>query len=250
MEPRTSHTMNSKVVQIATKTGPVTMDLAKTAVIVVDMQNDFGSKGGMFDRFGSDISIIQQAIQPIARVLDTARRVGIKIIYLKMAYQADLSDLGTPNSPNLARHQAWGVGQAFQAPNGSKSRILIRDTWSTDIVSELTPQAGDVIVHKNHFNGFYQTELDDILKQMKVQHLIFTGCTTSVCVESTVRDAMFRDYSCVVLEDCVAEPLGQGFSRSNHEASLFVIQTLFGWVSFADQLIEAIETQTMAATEN
>jgi ureidoacrylate peracid hydrolase len=249
MESHISQGMKNQIIQFDAKPRRVKLDLAKTAVIVVDMQNDFASTGGMFDRAGNDISIIQQAIQPTARVLDTARRFGIKIIYLKMAFQPDLSDLGAPNSPNLVRHMAWGVGKTFRAPDGSDSRILIRDTWSTDIVSELTPQAGDVIVYKNRFNGFYQTDLDDILKQWEVEHLIFTGCTTSVCVESTVRDAMFRDYSCVLLEDCVAEPIGQGLPRSNHDASLFLIQALFGWVSSADQLIEAIQTQRMAATE-
>jgi ureidoacrylate peracid hydrolase len=244
-----SHNNESQIVQFEAQPGTVTIDLTKTAVIVVDMQNDFGSVGGMFDRAGIDITTIRQAIDPTAKVLDAARDVGIKIIYLKMAFRSDLSDLGSPDSPNRVRHLALGVGQTVRAPNGTNSRILIRDTWGTDIVSELAPQTGDVVVYKHRYSGFYQTDLDDILKQLEVKFLIVTGCTTSVCVESTVRDAMFRDYSCVMLADCMAEPVGQGLPRSNHEASLLVIQTLFGWVSYSEKFIKAVENQAMTATE-
>lgn len=95
-------------------------------------------------------------------------------------------------------------------------------------------------LYKHRFSGFYQTELDTVLKQQGIRYLIVTGCTTSVCVESTVRDAMFRDYSCLVLEDCCAEPIGYQFSRSNHEASLLVLQLLFGWVSSSNAFIHAL----------
>jgi ureidoacrylate peracid hydrolase len=88
-----------------------------------------------------------------------------------------------------------------RAPNGAESRILIRDTWNTDIVPELKPDAEASVVYKNRYSGFYNTELDATLKRHFIKNLIVTGCTTSVCVESTVRDAMFRDYRCVVLRD-------------------------------------------------
>jgi ureidoacrylate peracid hydrolase len=84
-------------------------------------------------------------------------------------------------------------------------------------------------------------DLDRLLTELGVTFLIVTGCTTSVCVESTVRDAMFRDYTCVVLEDCTGEPLGHGQPRSNHDASLFVLQTLFGWVVGSEAFITALE---------
>ena len=82
---------------------------------------------------------------------------------------------------------------------------------------------------------------------MGIQYLIVTGCTTSVCVESTVRDAMFRDYACVSLADCMAEPIGHGLPRSNHEASLMLMQILFGWVSTADEFIVALESLVVTA---
>lgn len=218
-----------------------TFDPAQTAVIVVDMQNDFGTKGGMFDQAGIDISIIQRAVAPTARVLATARKANIKIVYLKMAYRPDLSDLGRPGSPNRRIHeQVMHVGTTMRAPNGAGSRILVRDTWNSDIVNELKPGSADTIIYKTRFSGFYETELDSKLKGMGVRYLIVTGCTTSVCVESTIRDAMFRDYSPVLLEDCTAEPVGYGLPRSNQEASLLLIQLMLGWVSSSDQFVKTL----------
>jgi ureidoacrylate peracid hydrolase len=240
---------NNRVVRFDAKPEPIAIDTARTAVIVCDMQNDFGTKGGMFDRAGLDISMIQRAVGPTAKVLASARHSGVKIIYLKMGFHPDLSDLGPSDSPNRVRHLRFGVGQTVRAPNGMESRILIRDTWNTDIVPELKPQADDAVVYKHRFSGFYQADLDAILKQLGVKYLIVTGCTTSVCVESTVRDAMFRDYACVLLADCMGEPIGHDLPRSNHEASLLVIQTLFGWVSSSDAFIKALEVQPIAAAQ-
>lgn len=225
----------------------VAIDISKTAVIVVDMENDFGAKGGMFDRAGINISMIQKVVNPTAKVLDAARQAGIKIIYLKMGYHPDLSDLGLEGSPHRVRHLLFlHVGDTITAPDGSKSRILIRDNWGTDIIPQLKPHAGDIVMYKTRFSGFYQTELDSILKKLDKRYLIFTGCTTSVCVESTVRDAMFRDYSPVILEDCTAEPIGYDLPRSNHEASLLVMQRLFGWVSNSEEFIKTLKEQQVS----
>lgn len=220
----------------------LTIEIERTALMVVDMQNDFGSKGGIFDRVGIDISAIQAAIAPIRTVIDFARRVGVRIVYLKMGFRPDLSDAGPADSPNRIKHRQH-IGEPIQAPDGTESRILIRDTWNTDIVSELKPQAGDIIVYKHRFSGFYQTDLDAILQRLNIKYLVFTGCTTSVCVESTLRDAMFRDYSCLLLADCAAEPIGNDKSRSNHDATLLVTQTLFGWVSDSSEFVRALEAQ-------
>jgi ureidoacrylate peracid hydrolase len=241
-----NHT-DETVVTVDAKPGPIGIDTARTAVIVVDMQNDFGSKGGIFDRAGIDISMIQAAVAPTAKVVTAGREAGMKVIFLKMAFRPDLSDAGPPDSPNSTRHMRFGVGKAVMAPNGEQSRLLIRDTWNTDIVDALKPQAGDIVIYKHRFSGFYETDLDATLKQLGAKYLIVTGCTTSVCVESTIRDAMFRDYSCVLLADCAAEPIGCDFPRSNHEASLLVIQTLFGWVSESSAFVRALAGSHVAA---
>jgi hypothetical protein len=139
---------SSRIVRIDAKPEAVAIDIKKTAIIVVDMQNDFGAKGGAVDLAGIDISGIRKAIAPIAKVLTSARHAGIKIVYLKMAFRPDLSDFGAPDSPNRLKHLPLNVGKSIHAPDGRESRILIRDTWNTDIVDELKPQADDFVIYK------------------------------------------------------------------------------------------------------
>ena len=232
--------MKSRVINLDAKPERIEIDISETALIVIDMQNDFAAKGGMIDRLGFDIAAIQKAIGPIAAVLTSARAAGIAIIYLKMGFRPDLSDLGSPDSPNRIGHLHAGVGKTVLAPNGVESRILVRDTWNTDIVPDLKPHEQDLVLYKTRYSGFYKTELDATLKRHAVKHLVVTGCTTSVCVESTVRDAMFRDYRCVLLSDCMAEVIGNDLPRSNHEASLLLIQTRFGWVTGSEEFITAL----------
>lgn len=236
-----------EMVNIDAKPEPISIDLIRSAVIVVDMENDFAAKGGMFDRAGIDISGAQKAIAPTAKVLAAARQAGLKIIYLKMGYHPDLSDLGANDSVNRARHLKLGVGEKIQAPDGRESRILVRDTWNTDIVPELKPQKNDTVIYKTRFSGFYQTDLDATLKKFGIKYLVITGVTTSICVESTVRDAMFRDYLCVLLQDCMNEPIGHDLPRTNHDASLLSAEVLFGWVSSSDQFTKALATKSSQA---
>jgi ureidoacrylate peracid hydrolase len=223
------------------KPAPIRVDPADTAVLVVDMQNDFGAKDGMFDRAGIDISLIEQIVPATGQVIASARQAGMKIIFLKMGFSEDLSDLGSEGSPNRTRHLQFGVGQSITAPDGRPSRILVRGTWNTDIIPQLRPWEGDIVVNKTRYSGFYRTELDAVLKMHGIQNLLVTGCTTSVCVESTIRDAMFLDYCPILLEDCTAEPIGYGLPRSNYEASLLLIGALFGWVSDSHAFLQTVE---------
>src|SRR5438094_8249326 len=234
----------NEMVTLNAKPEPIAIDPARSAVIVVDMENDFAAKGGMFDRAGVDVSGAQKAIGPTAKVLAAARQAGLKIVYLKMGYRPDLSDLGATDSLNRTRHLRFGVGQKIQTPDGRESRLLIRDTWDTDIVPELKPQASDIVIYKTRFSGFYQTDLDATLKKFGIKYLIVTGVTTSICVESTVRDAMFRDYLCVMLRDCMSEPIGHDLPRTNHEASLLNAEVLLGWVSDSEQFVKAFPVKT------
>lgn len=227
-------------ITLEARPGPMTLELSKTAALVIDMQNDFGAKGGMFERAGIDIAPIRSVIAPVSRTLAALRGRGVPVIYLKMAYRPDLSDLGKPGSPNRERHLRMSVGSEVVAPDGSSSRILVRDTWNTRVIDELEPKLGDIELYKTRFSGFHATELDAILTSRGVESLIVMGCTTSVCVESTIRDAMFLDYSCVLLGDCCAEPIGADLSRTNHEASLLVLQALFCWLSDSNTLARAL----------
>ena len=237
---RKMSSLSSSHVTVGARPEPITIDLAKTAVLVIDMQNDFGVKGGMFERAGIDISGIRAVVPNVKAALSATRAASLPTIYLKMAFKPDMSDAGPVNAPNLLKHAPLHVGASVTAPDGSDSRILIRDTWNTDIISELRPHPQDAVLYKSRFSGFYRTELDETLRKRGIEALIVTGCTTSVCIESTVRDAMYRDYRCVVLEDCTAEPIGAIASRSNHEASLLTMQLLFAWISDSSKLASAL----------
>ncbi len=215
-------------ITIAAQPEPFTFDPSTTAVIAVDLQNDFGAEGGYVHHFGVPIEGARATIEPIGRVLAAARSVGIAVVYTKMEFRRDLSDVGGPDSPTAAR---IGLGEGD---------FLIEGTWNTDIVSELAPQPGDLVVSKRRYSAFYETSLDELLRARGIRSLIFVGWTTSVCVESTLRDASFRDYACVILSDCTAETIGRSQARTNHEASLYVIQAQFGWVAASPQLLETL----------
>jgi ureidoacrylate peracid hydrolase len=221
-----------QTIEIEATPEPVEIDPARTAVLVIDMQNAFGSPGGMFDKAGVPITSIQAAVAPTRAAVEAARRAGVKIVYLKMGFKADLSDVGAEDAPH---------GQ-FMLHLGVQDGVLTRDAWGTDIVDELAPSDDDTVVYKTRFSGFYRTELDELLKASEIKYLIVTGCTTSICVESTVRDAFFRDYHCVVLEDCTAEPMGANLSRSNHDATILLVERIFGSVSTSTNFIDALHT--------
>jgi ureidoacrylate peracid hydrolase len=223
--------------RIQARPEPIDLDPTRTAMLVIDMQNAFGSPGGMFDRAGIPIGSIQEAVAPTRAAVEAARRAGLKVIYLKMGFEADLSDLGTNG----------GAQEHFFAHMGIPDGVLTRDEWGSDIVDELTPEPGDTVVYKTRFSGFYETELDDLLRRAGVTHLVVTGCTTSICVESTVRDAFFRDYHCIVLEDCTAEPMGANLSRSNYDATLLLVERIFGSVSTAAELSKLLDEEVIAS---
>jgi ureidoacrylate peracid hydrolase len=239
----------SAVVTVDARPVPVDFVPSRAAVIVVDMQNDFASIGGMFERAGIDIGPIAKIVEPTRVVLDAARAAGVLVVYLKMAFQPDLSD-APPDSPTGLKHLPMHAGDDVVAPDGSPSRILVRDTWNTEIIDELSPQPDDVVLYKHRYSGFFGTELDDVLHEHDIEQLVFVGATTSVCVESTLREAMFRDYHCLVLEDCTAEPIGADTARSNHEASLLVLQLLFASISNSAAFVEAVELISSAVRQD
>jgi ureidoacrylate peracid hydrolase len=224
---------------IAAKPAPMDLDPTSTAILVVDMQNDFGSHGGMFERAGVPIAGIQAIVPNVAGVLDAGRRAGLPIVYIKMGYLPDLSNLGREDAPNRVRHLQFGVGQSVSA-QGRDWRILIRDGWGTEVVDALKPAPGDLQVWKHRYSAFFDTELDAALRARAIRSLVITGCTTSVCVESTVRDAFFRDYRCLMLTDCMAEPIAGDMPRTNHDASVLMFEMMFGWTCGSGAFINAV----------
>lgn len=208
---------------------PYTFEPGWSAVLAIDLQNDFGAAGGYVDSFGVPLEGVRATIEPIGRVLDAVRAANMPVVYTRIEFKRDLSNLGGPGSPN---REIIGL-----EPGGD---YLIEGTWNADIVAELAPRPGDLVVSKHRYSAFFETDLDEILRSRGISNLVFVGWTTSVCVESTVRDAVFRDYRCLVLEDCTAETIGRTQVRTNHEATLYVIQAQFGWVADSKSLLDEL----------
>ena len=222
---------------------PLEITPPETAVIVVDMQRGFFGTGGAWDRAGVDVSGAQAVVAPIARVLTAARQAHMRIIYLTADFDGPGLDERLWNEERSARWLAT-VAADSRAPSARELPVTAADS---DILPELAPQPADVVVVKSRYSGFYNTDLHTILRELGITTLVFTGGTTSICVESTLRDAYFRDYRCLLLADCAAEPIGNRLPRTNHEATLLLIELVFGWVTESAALLRALTEKPIAA---
>ena len=216
---------------------PIDVDFRRTALIVVDMQNAFASKGGMFDLAGFDISGASRVIEVNRELLGAARQAGIRVIYLQMTFKRDLSDAGDPSSP--AYHKELALIMMRHRPE-LEGRLLVEDTWDWQIVDELTPVPGDLVIRKTRYDGFHRTILEDRLKADDIRYLLFTGIATNVCVESTARSAFFSDFWPILVEDAMNHS-GPDFNR---QATLWNFEHVFGWVTTATQVAEALRMAT------
>ena len=203
---------------------PVTPDTARTALIVVDMQNAFASKGGMFDLAGHDISGAGPVIDLHKRLLPAARAAGVQVIYLQMSFKPDLSDAGGPDSP--AYHKELALRMMRERPELAGT-LLIDDRWDGQIVDGLAPQDGDIVIRKSRYNGFTGTDLDAVPKARGIRHLLFTGIATNICVESTARNAFFNEYWPILIADAMNHA-GPDFTR---QATLWNFENVLGWVT-------------------
>jgi ureidoacrylate peracid hydrolase len=222
-----------KTVNLPAKPEDITIDPARTAVIVVDMQNAFASKGGMLDLIGRDISGAKSAVTASKRVIEAARAAEIKVVYLLMSYAPDLSNSGGVNSPHW--HKESGLILMRKNPE-LKGKILTRGTWDEAVVDELEPTSTDIIIRKSRYSGFVGTNLDAVLKTYNIKYLVFTGIATNVCVESTLRDAFFREYWPIIVSDAV----NNAGPPATQQGTLWNVETVFGWVTNSEDFVKTV----------
>jgi ureidoacrylate peracid hydrolase len=209
---------------------PVEVDLEQSAIVVVDMQNAFASKGGLLDLAGYDVSVPAAAVvSTIKSILQAARRKGVQVVYLQTGYKPDLSNGGGDASPNPRKETALCL---MRARPELKGKLLVEGTWDFQIVDELKPEPSDLVVLKTRYSGFAGTTLDSNLRVRAIRYLFFVGIATNVCVESTLRDAYFNEYWPILVTDGAL----QAGPPAAHEATIFNVESFFGWTVTAEQL--------------
>lgn len=214
---------------------PIEIDLQRTAIIVVDMQNAFCSKGGMFDLIGIDIRPIRQVIEPCRKVIDVMRSKGCRIIYLQTGFDPDLHASGGPNSPYWYKSPALTMMR--EHPERLEGKPVIFGTRDADFIPELKPEKDDIVIRKQRFSGFYGTNLDQTLFTYSIRYLVFIGVATNVCVESTLREAFFLNYFPILVSDAVRQ-VGPDFCQ---QATIYNVKNYFGWVTTSQKLLSALQ---------
>jgi ureidoacrylate peracid hydrolase len=207
-----------------------------TAVVVIDMQNAYASPGGYLDLAGFDISGAERVIERCNRVVETARRAKMPVIFFQNGWDADYLEAGGPGSPNYHKSNAL---KTMRARPDLQGKLLARGGWDYELVDGLKPKPGDIVLHKTRYSGFFNSQLDSVLRSRGVRQIVFVGIATNVCVESTLRDAFFLEYFGVMLEDATH----QAGPDVLQQAAVFNIETFFGWVSTVADFCGAFDQQ-------
>jgi len=223
---------------LAAEPTPLAIDPGRAALVVIDMQRDFLEPGGFGETLGNDVSLLQAAIGPCAAALHAARAAGMLVIHTREGHRPDLSDAPP------AKLQRGEPSKRIGDP-GPMGRILVRGEPGHDIVDDLAPAPGEIVLDKPGKGAFHATDLEQVLRNNAVDTLIVCGVTTEVCVHTTIREGNDRGYRCVALGDACAS-----YFPEFHRVGLEMIKAqggIFGWVSDAAAFSDALRAAARAA---
>jgi nicotinamidase-related amidase len=213
---------------------PVTIDLARSGIIVVDMQNDFCHRDGWLASIGVAIEPARAPIAPLVALLPRLRSAGVPVIWVNWGTRPDRLNL-SPALRHVYDPSGDGPGLGDRLPS-TGSAVLQEGSWSARVVDELTPQPDDVHVSKHRMSGFWDTPLDAILRNLRLDTLLFAGVNLDQCVLHTLADANFLGYDTILVDDCAATT-NPDFCR---EATLLNIRQIFGFTVMSDALLQAL----------
>jgi ureidoacrylate peracid hydrolase len=207
------------------------------ALVLIDVQNDFCSPGGAFAKLGYDISMVQEMIPRLVKLVEEARKAGVPIIYVQSTYNTE---------PNLYLSEVWIEHKLRrQAKMYVEQQVCKQGTWGWEYVKPLQKIPPDAIIEKHRYDAFLHTNLELVLRTRKIKSLILAGATTNVCVETTARSAFLRDYYVVFTNDCTAS-----HDPSQHGSTLFNIEKYFGIVVSSDQIIDSWHAMNSVINSN
>jgi nicotinamidase-related amidase len=213
---------------------PFSVKRDQIALVVIDMQRDFVEAGGFGASLGNDVSLLGAIVPTVRRLLDGFRAAGLPVFHTRECHLPDLSDC--PDAKRLRGAPALRIGDV-----GPMGRILIAGEPGADIIPELTPQPGEVVIDKPGKGAFYATDLEEILQERGVRQLIFAGVTTEVCVQTTMREANDRGYDCLIATDAT-----ESYFPAFKAAAIEMIAAqggIVGWAAATDAILEALHGQ-------
>jgi nicotinamidase-related amidase len=226
--------LSPQLITLPTDTKTLQLDLAKTAILVIDMQNDFCHPNGWLAHIGVDVSPARQPIAPLKSLLPVLRTAAVPIVWLNWGNRPDLLNISA-GLRHVYNPTGAGVGLGDPLPHNG-APVLIKESWAAAVVDELIPEAIDIQVDKYRMSGFWDTPLDSILRNLGKTTLLFGGVNADQCVMATLQDANFLGYDCILLRDCTATT-SPDFC---FQATVYNVNQCFGFVSDSRAMVEAI----------
>ena len=226
--------LEPQIITLATETKTLRLDLAKTAILVIDMQNDFCHPDGWLAHIGIDITPARTPIHPLKTLLPILRQVGVPVIWLNWGNRADLGNISA-NVLHVYNPSGLGIGVGDPLPSND-AKVLMAGSWAAAIVEELEQHRQDIHVDKYRMSGFWDTPLDSILRNLGRTTVLFAGVNADQCVMATLQDANFLGYDCLLVKDCTATTSPEYCWL----ATLYNVKQCFGFVTDSQAILDAL----------